>query len=451
MDSRSLGSRCLRLVRPAPTSPRTFSPGTTTSSKNSSETFSARWPSLSSPLPVLNPGVPASTTKRLNASKPGRSAVLATTTSTSAMPPLGQPRQPPGPLVVGAQVDEVRPNRVPERLVVFVVELSPHGGGSGVVAVDGTGDAGRLLGALHLDGEVEGGLDAAARHVLDLANPSVKPNPAADLDRAGEAHLVEAVVHAHADIANVEQLDEHRNDQGQGEVAVRDRRSEGSLLRALHVHMDPLVVPGGVGERVDPLLGDGDPRAGTEILSGQGAEPIEAVHGRGRGCFCAAHNVPLSVQVGSEFQWPRPRSRTALSLRILGLTDSLISSFSKSASQRSGLITGKSEPKRTLSRSSELAYWTSCGGKYFGDQPDRSMCTRGLWVATDSASSCQGNDGWARMMSMSGKSTATSSTSIGLEYFRRIPPPPRVPAPTPVWPVWNSAISPCSAMTWYSG
>src|SRR3954470_16087580 len=116
MDSRSLGSRCLRLVRPAPTSPRTFSPGTTTSSKNSSETFSARWPSLSSPLPVLNPGVPASTTKRLNASKPGRSAVLATTTSTSAMPPLGQPRQPPGPLVVGAQVDEVRPDKVVDQL-----------------------------------------------------------------------------------------------------------------------------------------------------------------------------------------------------------------------------------------------------------------------------------------------------------------------------------------------
>ena len=47
-----------------------------------------------------------------------------------------------------------------------------------------------------------------------------------------------------------------------------------------------------------------------------------------------------------------------------------------------------------------------------------------LVQATDSASSCQGNDGWARMIGMSGKSTATSSRSIGLEYFRWMPPPP---------------------------
>ena len=129
----------------------------------------------------------------------------------------------------------------------------------------------------------------------------------------------------------------------------------------------------------------------------------------------------------------------------------LIAMPSKSFIQRSGVITGKSEPNSTLSFSSEFAYWTSCGGKYFGDQPDRSMCTCGLCVATDSASSCQGKDGWARMIGMSGKSTATSSTCSGLEYFSRMPPPARVPAPTPVWPVWNSAIRPCSAMTSYSG
>ncbi len=47
----------------------------------------------------------------------------------------------------------------------------------------------------------------------------------------------------------------------------------------------------------------------------------------------------------------------------------------------------------TLSLSKVLAYWTSCAGKYFGDQPDRSMCTSGLCAATASASSCHGNDG----------------------------------------------------------
>ena len=45
-------------------------------------------------------------------------------------------------------------------------------------------------------------------------------------------------------------------------------------------------------------------------------------------------------------------------------------------------------------------------------------------MAIEIASSCQGNDGCARMICSSGKSTATSSTSIGLQYLRRIPPPP---------------------------
>ena len=32
------------------------------------------------------------------------------------------------------------------------------------------------------------------------------------------------------------------------------------------------------------------------------------------------------------------------------------------------------------------------------------------------------------------------------EYFSRIPMPPGMPEPTPVWPVWNSAIAPPSLM-----
>ena len=47
---------------------------------------------------------------------------------------------------------------------------------------------------------------------------------------------------------------------------------------------------------------------------------------------------------------------------------------------------------------------------------------------------------------MSGKSTATSSMNIGLEYLSRMPMPPRMPEPTPVCPVWNSAGSLASAI-----
>ena len=55
------------------------------------------------------------------------------------------------------------------------------------------------------------------------------------------------------------------------------------------------------------------------------------------------------------------------------------------------------------------------------------------------------------MMFSPGKSAATSSTAIGLEYFSRTPPPPGMPAPIPVVPEWNSAISPASSITSYSG
>ena len=48
---------------------------------------------------------------------------------------------------------------------------------------------------------------------------------------------------------------------------------------------------------------------------------------------------------------------------------------------------------------------------------------------------------------MSGKSTATSSISIGSPYFSRIPPPPRMPVPMPEWPVWKIAGSLYSLIT----
>src|SRR3954454_9179019 len=67
------------------------------------------------------------------------------------------------------------------------------------------------------------------------------------------------------------------------------------------------------------------------------------------------------------------RRLAALSFKISGRTSSLISIFSKSESHRSGEIIGQSEPNRTFFRSSVLQYWTRIFGKYFGDQPERSM------------------------------------------------------------------------------
>ena len=74
-----------------------------------------------------------------------------------------------------------------------------------------------------------------------------------------------------------------------------------------------------------------------------------------------------------------------------------------------------------------FAYWTRVGEKYFGDHPERIDVNLRHCRQIEMASSCHGNDGWARMIGMSGKSTATSSIGIGFPYFRRMPPPPGMP------------------------
>ncbi len=78
-------------------------------------------------------------------------------------------------------------------------------------------------------------------------------------------------------------------------------------------------------------------------------------------------------------------------------------------------MSGKSVPNRTLSCRTELAIRTSDSGKYFGDQPERSMNTLALCVAIELASSCHGTEGWAMMICSSGKSAATASSRRGLE------------------------------------
>ena len=50
-------------------------------------------------------------------------------------------------------------------------------------------------------------------------------------------------------------------------------------------------------------------------------------------------------------------------------------------------------------------------------------------------------------ISMSGKSIATSSSSIGLLFCSLKPPPQRMPLPMPEWPLWKMAGSLYSAMT----
>ena len=85
------------------------------------------------------------------------------------------------------------------------------------------------------------------------------------------------------------------------------------------------------------------------------------------GQYCALYSRPPKHPGHS------PSSRRALSFRISGRTSSRNGAFSKSASQRSGVIAGQSEPNRTLREIKEFQYFTRISGKYFGDHPDRSI------------------------------------------------------------------------------
>ena len=86
----------------------------------------------------------------------------------------------------------------------------------------------------------------------------------------------------------------------------------------------------------------------------------------------------------------------------------------RAASGRGSAAESPSRTARVSSgRSSPRARADS--GKYFGLQPDRSIQVLCLCVATESASSCHGTEGWAMMICRSGKSAATSSSSIGFD------------------------------------
>jgi hypothetical protein len=69
------------------------------------------------------------------------------------------------------------------------------------------------------------------------------------------AHLVRAVVETAAPLGDLHQRRRHARDEGEGEIPVGNRLAARHLaLRALHVDVNPLMVPGGISELVDHRL-----------------------------------------------------------------------------------------------------------------------------------------------------------------------------------------------------
>ena len=146
-----------------------------------------------------------------------------------------------------------------------------HGGvrgASAVVAEDELGDADRLVAALALDRRGHRRLVAPVA-LLDRFDAECAAHARARRHGCGKAHPIKPVVDGHAAaLLPRHDLVRHRGQERERQVAVRDRPAEGPGGGALGVDVDPLVVAGGVGEGLDPLLRDVDPRRGAELLTG---------------------------------------------------------------------------------------------------------------------------------------------------------------------------------------
>src|SRR5258706_888651 len=84
--------------------------------------------------------------------------------------------------------------------------------------------------------------------------------------RTHETHLVQSIVQrVFGRLAHAGSQSREARNQRQREESVRDGSAEGRFTFApLSVHVDPLVIVGGIGELVDAVLGDFKPLAGPE-------------------------------------------------------------------------------------------------------------------------------------------------------------------------------------------
>jgi hypothetical protein len=110
-------------------------------------------------------------------------------------------------------------------------------------AGDRVTDEAGLLVALDLEREAGHDLPPAAALLIDRDDLGAAANAGVDRDGGREADLVPAVVDAEGEAGRGDQLLAKAIDQGEGQVAMGDRRPERALgLGPLGVDVDPLVI-----------------------------------------------------------------------------------------------------------------------------------------------------------------------------------------------------------------
>src|SRR4051794_22565437 len=148
-------------------------------------------------------------------------------------------------------------------------------------ATDRVADEAGLLVALNLEREARHDLEPTAAEIVDIGHLGGRADVAAGGHRRRKPDLVPAVVHAEHEAGRLDQSLAEAVDQAEREIAVRHCRAERALgLRALDVDVDPLVVAGELGERVDYVLGDSAPVARANGLTLKLTKPLDSVRAR---------------------------------------------------------------------------------------------------------------------------------------------------------------------------
>jgi hypothetical protein len=136
----------------------------------------------------------------------------------------------------------------------------------------------RLLAALDLEREAGHHLPPAAALLVDGDDLGLGADLGVDRDRGRKADLVPAVVDTEGEAAGGDQLLAEAVDERERQVAVSDRRAEGTFpLSSLDVDVDPLVVARELGEGVDVVLGNRPPLAWADLLPEHGLHSLDAV------------------------------------------------------------------------------------------------------------------------------------------------------------------------------
>ena len=140
--------------------------------------------------------------------------------------------------------------------------------GGSVEVIEEGGDAGECRFLLVFDFDVELNLHLAdASEVTDVVEFSDESHALSGEHGLSELHLVHAVVHEHLDVLDFDDLFPEVGQKAEGEIAVDDGLSEGTFFGSFGIYVNPLVVQGGVGKKVDAFLVHLQPVGFSEFLS----------------------------------------------------------------------------------------------------------------------------------------------------------------------------------------